>query len=116
MCADLIKKHENRDIQDIMQDTTVGPLIVFEPNKKYVNNVLEEQLDLMPYNVEYVHIADLPNNWPSFRYERKVNESRIPSEDVVKGLGQGLAERKNVEMYQQVKQQMSDQIEHSTFK
>jgi hypothetical protein len=49
----------------------------------------------------------------SFMYERKVNERDIPSEDVVKGLGQGLAERENVEMYQQVKQQMSDRVEHS---
>lgn len=113
MCAELIKQHENRDIQDILQDTTIRPLIVFEPNKKYVNNVLEEQIDLMPYNMEYIRLADLPNNWPSFMYERKVNESRIPSEDVVKGLGQGLAERENAEIYLEVKKQMSDRIEQS---
>ncbi len=62
MCADLIKKYEGRDIEDIMQIDSIRPLIVFEPNKKYVDKVLEEQIDIMPYNMEFVHLADLPDN------------------------------------------------------
>jgi rubrerythrin len=116
MCADLIKKHEGRDIEDIMQADSIKPLIVFEPNKKYVNKVLEEQIDLMPYNMEFVHLADLPDNWPSFRYERIVNSSRVPSEDVVKGLDGGLAEKENAEIYQNFKRQMSERIQRSMAK
>jgi len=35
-------------------------LVVFEQNKDYVNKVIEEQLDFMPYNMEYRRFSDLP--------------------------------------------------------
>jgi hypothetical protein len=35
-------------------------LVVFEPNKDYVNKVIEEQLDFMPHNMEYRRFSDLP--------------------------------------------------------
>ncbi|WP_342459988.1 hypothetical protein [Methanobacterium sp.] len=116
MCADLIKKHEGRNIEDIMQADSIRPMITFEPNKKYLDKVLEEQIDIMPYNMEFVHLADLPDNWPSFRYERKVNSDRIPSEEVVKGLDGGLAEKENAEIYQNFRRQMSERIQHSAAK
>ncbi len=113
MVADLIRKYEGRDIEDIMQSDSIRPLIMFEPNKKYVNKVLEEQIDLVPYNMEFVHLADLPDNWPSFRYEKMVNSSRIPSEDVVKGLDGGLAEKEKEDIYQNLKNEFRDRINRS---
>ncbi len=113
MCADLIQKYEKRDIRDIVQADVIDPLIVFEPNKDYVNRVVETQIELMPYNMEFVRLADLPDDWATFMYQRTVNESGVPSEDVVKTLGSGLAEKDSAEIYQRVKREMADRIERS---
>jgi len=92
-CARLIKKHEGRDIQDIMKANVIEPLIVFESNKDYVNQVIDEQLDLAPHNMEFVRLRDLPDDWASFAYQRVVNAKGVPSEEVVSKAVRDLAER-----------------------
>ncbi|WP_414470326.1 hypothetical protein [Methanobacterium sp. ACI-7] len=113
ICAELIMKHEGRDIDEIMKADTIRPLVLFEPNKKYINNVLEEQIDLMPYNMEFEHLADLPDSWSSFMFQRMANSCSMPSEDVVKGVEGDLAQREDADIYQSVKQQMNERIESS---
>lgn len=80
---ELLKKYENRDIVDILKTDVIEPLIVFEPNKDYVNHVLETQVDLQPSNMEFVKSENLPRDWESFGYRDKVNAGGVPSEDVV---------------------------------
>ncbi len=79
----LMKQYEDRDIRDIMDVETIEPLIVFESNKDYVNEVLETQVRLQPHNMEFVPEDQLPHDWPSFRYRKQVNAGGVPSEIVV---------------------------------
>ncbi|MDD3926373.1 MAG: hypothetical protein PHT33_06930 [bacterium] len=83
MCNALLNKYEDRDIRDIIRTDTIEPLIVFESNKDYVNRILEEQVDLQPYNMNYFNLNDLPDNWPSFAYRDRINAGGVPSEQVV---------------------------------
>lgn len=114
MCAELLKKYEGRNVEDLMSDDTVKDLIVFEPNKDYVNKILEEQIDRMPYNMEFTTINELPDNWTSFKAQQILNSGTVPSEEVVNRLGTGLAEKANQDIYQNVKQEMADRIESSS--
>ncbi|MHB9134403.1 MAG: hypothetical protein ACYDBB_25305 [Armatimonadota bacterium] len=82
LCAKLIKEFEKRDIRDVMKTDRIEPLIVFQPNKEYVNQVLETQVDLQPFNTEFMNYQDLPKDWPSFAYREQVNAGGVPSEDV----------------------------------
>ncbi|MGB9937025.1 MAG: hypothetical protein ACPK7O_04845 [Methanobacterium sp.] len=109
-CAELIKKYEGRDIEDIMKEDTIKSLIVFESNKDYVNKILEEQIDLMPSNMEFVRLADLPDDWSSFMFQITVNKATVPSEQVVKKSKSQLAKKEDAEIYQNVKTQMVDRL------
>jgi hypothetical protein len=72
-------EHNNKNAIDKVK---VELLIVFEPNKEYVNKVLDEQVNLRPYNMEFIPEDKLPSNWQSFGYQQKVNAGEVPSEIV----------------------------------
>lgn len=110
MCAELLRKYEGKNVEDLMQEDKIKSLIVFKPNKEYVNKVLEEQIDLMPNNMEFVRLRELPDNWSSFKAQQIMNSGMVPSEEVVNRLGTGLAEKATQNIYQDVKQQMADRI------
>ncbi len=82
ICNELMLKYEKLDIRDLIKDDSVQPLIVFEPNKEYVNQVLDSQVNLRPYNMQFIPEDQLPSNWASFRYQSKVNAGGVPSEIV----------------------------------
>ncbi|KCZ72926.1 hypothetical protein ANME2D_01367 [Candidatus Methanoperedens nitroreducens] len=84
MCNELMQKFEKRDIGDILRADTIKPLIVLEPNKDYVNHVIDTQVDLQPYNMRFVRTDELPSDWPSFAFREEMNAGGVPSEDVVK--------------------------------
>jgi rubrerythrin len=73
--AKLLERYEGRDIRDVVKADVIEPLVIFEPNKEYVNDVIENQLDLSPYNMEFKRIRDLPDSWSSFSYQSKVSEN-----------------------------------------
>ncbi len=81
-CNELLLKHEKKDIRDIVKQETIEPLIVFEPNKEYVNEVLDSQVNLRPYNKEFINEDQLPSDWKSFDYQSIVNAGGVPSEIV----------------------------------
>ncbi|RPJ52368.1 MAG: hypothetical protein EHJ95_04115 [Methanobacteriota archaeon] len=95
----------------MLRADSIEPPIVFEPNKDYVNRVLEEQIDLAPSQMEFVRIRDLPDNWASFLYQAQVNAGGVPSEYVVAQHGGELAERANAPIYQQVVGEMIKRME-----
>ncbi len=82
ICNELLLKYEKKDIRDIVHAESIEPLIVFEPNKEYVNKVLETQVNLRPYEMKFVPEDQLPSNWKSFRYQNQVNAGGAPSEIV----------------------------------
>jgi len=79
----LLQQFENRDIRDVLRTDVIEPLIVFEPNKEYINEVLEKTLDLQPYNMQFVPDSQLPADWLTYGYREKVNTGGVPSELVV---------------------------------
>jgi rubrerythrin len=83
ICNGLMQQFEGRDIRDILKTDTIEPLIVFHPNKEYVDTVLDTQEDLQPLNMEFVSFRDLPSDWSSWAYRDKVNSDGVPSEIVV---------------------------------
>ncbi|MCC7566371.1 MAG: hypothetical protein KO206_08870 [Methanomicrobiaceae archaeon] len=106
MVNDMMNRYEKRDIRDVVRADAIEPLIVFEPNKDYVNSVLEAQIDLAPYNMEFVRMRDLPDDWATFMYQRKVNAGSVPSEDVVVPESR-YANLAGASMYRKVKEEMA---------
>jgi rubrerythrin len=82
ICNQLLEKYEKMDIRDAIKAESIEPLIVFEPNKEYVNKVLEEQVNLRPYNMKFMPEEELPSDWKSFSYQEKVNAGGVPSDIV----------------------------------
>ncbi len=82
ICTELLEKHEGKDLKQLMRVDMIEPLIVFEPNKEYVNEVLESQVNLRPYNKRFMTEDQLPSDWPSFGYQARVNEGGAPSDIV----------------------------------
>ncbi|MHB0939549.1 MAG: hypothetical protein ACYC6A_24400 [Armatimonadota bacterium] len=80
--GNLMKKYEGRDLREVMKADTIEPLIVFEPNKEYVNRVLEQQIELQPIDKEFRPYTEMPKDWPTFRYREQVNAGMVPSEEV----------------------------------
>ncbi len=93
-CAKLIERYEGRDIMDILNADVIEPLVVFETNKEYVNQVIDEQLDLTPYNMEYKRFRDIADDWSTFKFQWKMNRAGVPSEEVVSKAGNKLAQQK----------------------
>lgn len=110
-CANLIEKYEGRDIRDILKADAIEPLVVFEPNKEYVNQVIEEQLDLMPSRTEYMKFRDLADDWASFKFQWKMNRSGVPSEEVVSKASSELAQRDQAENIKRFKKEVSQRTE-----
>jgi rubrerythrin len=82
ICSDLLERYEGKDLKQLMKADNIEPLIVFEPNKEYVNKILETQVNLRPYNMRFMLEDQLPEDWPSFGYQAKVNQGGVPSEIV----------------------------------
>ena len=112
-CARLMKKYEGRDIMDVVKTDAIEPLVIFESNKDYVNRIINEQLDLMPNNMEYMRLRDLPDDWASFGYQRKVNAKGVPSEEIVPRAGRELSQRDQAEKIKRVKQEMAQRMDKS---
>jgi hypothetical protein len=112
---DLLIAYEDRDIQDIMGTDRIEPLVVFEENKEYVNQVLNEQVDLSPVGrtMDYVRIRDLPDDWPSFLYQRRVNAGGVPSEMVVERHGGALAKKAYDELPQRAIREMTERADRA---
>lgn len=83
ICNGLIQQFEGRDLREVLGSDKIEPLIVFEPNIDYVNEILEKQVDLQPLNMQFVSYKELPENWPSYAYRDTVNAGGVPSELVV---------------------------------
>lgn len=76
----LLQEHEGKDIRS-MFPAEVLPLIVFEPNKEYVRNIVETQRNLQPLGKEFKPKEQLPAEWSS--YQNVVNREGVPSERIV---------------------------------
>jgi len=82
IASELIKKHENRDPEEIIGNKIVEPCH-FESQKEYVTKVLETEIDKRLDGTEemgYTKIDKLPEGWVNYDLQEKVNEEGSPTE------------------------------------
>ena len=85
IAADLLKKHEGRDPEEIIGNKIVLPCH-FETQKEYVTNILENEIDKRLDGKEdmgYTTIDKLPDDWASYDVQEIVNGEGAPTEQVI---------------------------------
>jgi hypothetical protein len=81
--CDLLRRFEGLDPEEILPSEFPDTPVTFEPNKRYVREVLASQVDLRADGLQYVDDADLPSDHRSRRYREVVNAGGNPSEMVI---------------------------------
>ena len=83
VAADVFKKHENRDPEEIIGTDIILPCH-FESQKAYVKNILENEVDKrLDENMDYTTIDKLPDNWASYDAQNAVNGKGAPTEKTI---------------------------------
>jgi rubrerythrin len=81
--AQLLEKYEGRSADSILP-ASFPKLTKFEPNKEYVREILEGQVDLTADGSEYVSKDELDKDSRYFRYQHAVNDDiDVPSIKVI---------------------------------
>lgn len=84
IAADLFKKHEKRDPEEIIGNKIILPCH-FESQKEYVTNILENEVDKrLDGEKGYTTIEKLPNDWASYRIQDIENGDGAPTEQVIR--------------------------------
>ena len=79
----LLERYEGIDPAELLPPSLPDTPVTFEPNKDYVREVLESQVDLRTDGLDYVPVDDLPDDHRYFVFQRTVNEGGAPSEQVI---------------------------------
>lgn len=80
VAAELFKKHEKRDPEEVIGTEIVYPCH-FQSQKEYVTNILENEIDKrLGVNKDYAKITDLPEHWSSYNVQEKVSSDGAPTE------------------------------------
>lgn len=86
IAAKLIEKYEKRDAEEII-GTDIHEPSIFESQKKYVEKVLDEQINLRITDSvakDFTPMEELPDDWPSYEIQEIVNREGSPSEMTVR--------------------------------
>ena len=78
--ADLVRRFAGKEPEMLIGDRPLDQMIVLEPNKEYVQHILDTQVDLRTTNREFVPKHQLPADWPSYHYQDVVNSAGSPTE------------------------------------
>ncbi|MEE3349717.1 MAG: hypothetical protein VZR09_06730 [Candidatus Gastranaerophilaceae bacterium] len=82
--AELFKKHENRDPEEVIGEEVVHPCH-FESQKKYVNKVLGKEINKrLGTDKDYLYLENLPDDWASYQVQKTVGEDGSPSEVTIR--------------------------------
>ncbi|MBN1238159.1 MAG: hypothetical protein JXB36_06640 [Gammaproteobacteria bacterium] len=84
VAAELMRKIEKRDPEEILPSAGFDRGLKFETNKAYVREVLRNQVDLTSKDSDFVPVATLPPNDRYFEYQRRVNGDWVPTEEVIR--------------------------------
>lgn len=82
----LLEKYEHKEAAEIIGNEIHEPSR-FESQKKYVEKILNEQVDLRITDSvakDFTPLEDLPEDWPSYAVQEKLNEEGSPSEMTVR--------------------------------
>jgi rubrerythrin len=78
--AELFKKHEKRDPEEVIGDKVFDPCH-FTSQKEYVEDILRTQIDQrLGTDKNYTTIKKLPDDWASYRIQEEVGKDGAPSE------------------------------------
>ncbi len=92
--AELLKKYENKDWQQVIPCGDFPVLLDMQPSKEYVREVLKNTVRLTSDREDYRCITDTPDNADFFRYQKRVNhdlcevQSHVIIEDYIREHGQ----------------------------
>ncbi|WP_225425519.1 hypothetical protein [Pelagerythrobacter rhizovicinus] len=84
LACEMMKEVDRIDPEEIFPRDGVSEPMTFEPNKRYVRDVLARTLDLTAYDSEFVPVGDLPDDHRFFGYQNTVNAGGVPSEEVIR--------------------------------
>lgn len=84
IAAELFKKYEGRDPEEVIGSNIVIPCR-FKSQKEYVRKVLTNEVDKrLDTEMGYTRIADLPEDWPSYKIQERANEISSPTENAIR--------------------------------
>ena len=84
----LFEKYEKRDAQEIIGNEVVHPCH-FKSQKKYVTQILNEQIDKrLGTDRDYLYIDELPDDWASYAVQNLQNADGSPSEATIRVITQ----------------------------
>jgi rubrerythrin len=84
IAAELFEKIEGRDRAEILPSVLPAP-ITYTSHRKFVRDVLAQEVDLRAVGTEFVDTSDVPEDNPSIAYREQMNEQGSPSERVAEG-------------------------------
>lgn len=85
LAAELLKKYENREPEEIIGNKVVLPCH-FESQKDYITNVLENEVDKRlngKLDMGYTTVEELSDDWASYKAQNYMNNKGAPSEKTI---------------------------------
>lgn len=85
--AEMLKKHEGKDWQEVIPGGTFPKLLHFHDTRDYVRQILGEQVELTANMEQYTPVYDLPKDNNFFFYQNRVNHdvNAVASHNVIVG-------------------------------
>lgn len=88
LAAKLFTKYEKRDPEEVI-GSEVYSTCHFKSQKKYVTEILEEQIDKrLGTDRDYLYIKDLPDDWASYKVQSVQNACGAPSETTIRAIAE----------------------------
>lgn len=84
--AELLKKYERKDWQQVIPDGAFPELLKFSPQKEYVRKVLKKTVELTADCENYLPVCEMPQSALFFKYQKTVNKGgaqNTPSHRVI---------------------------------
>ena len=73
--AELLKKYEGKEWQEVIPDGTFPDLLHFTPMKDYIRDILKNQVTLTAEKETFKDISDIPENYEFYTYQKLVNHA-----------------------------------------
>jgi len=83
MACEFLRRYEGVDPMEILPPALPDTPVTFESNKDYVREILTTQYDLRTDGLDYVRLADLPDDHRYFSFQETMNRDGVPSEQIV---------------------------------
>ena len=84
--AELLKKYENKEWQEVIPDGEFPELVSLHENKEYVRQILNSTVQMTSQNEQYADVSELEDDNRFFKFQDKVNTpvEGVPTHKVIK--------------------------------